>query len=202
MSPVCNVDSGLLEPANKLAVREIAVIALHSVLTLRPADDAQRTALSLITDGLKAICDEVEPSKALELVSTDAAADAIAGITSAPGQDDALDWLRDVLAALADGVPANDAFGWTGKKHRPGGNLTLRNWMIQTEVHEEMRTGTRLSWSRACFKVAARVYLGTGSVELIAKGVNAKELPNMPDDIFPAAELDRLRRAGVLRRVN
>jgi len=169
---------------------------------LRPSDDAQRTALALITDGLKAICDEVEPRKALELVSTDTAADAMAGITSALGQDDALAWLRDVLAALADGVPANDAFGWTGEKHRPSGNLTLRNWIIQTEVHEEMRTDARPSWCAACATVAVRVCLSTKSVERIAKGVNAEALPDMPEDIFPAAGLDRLRRTGVLRRVN
>lgn len=202
MNPVGNVDGGLLETGNKLAVREMTASALHSVLMLHPTENTQRTALSRIADGLKAICNEIEPCKAFKVISTEAVADALAGMTSAQGGDDALDWLRDVLTTLANGVPANDAFGWTGDKHRPGGNLTLRNWIIQTEVHEEMRADAHPSWRVACATIADRVRLSAKSVELIAKGVNAETVPDMPPDIFPAADLDRLRRAGVLRRVN
>lgn len=197
------VDGGLLEAGNKLAVRQIAAIALESLRVLLPTDNAQHAALSQIADGLEAICNEAEPGKAFRGMSSGTAASALAGIaTTARGHDDALDWLRDVLSALAEGAPANDAFGWTGKKHRPGGNLTLRNWLIQTEVHEEMRSDARPSWRAACATVADRVRLSVKSVELIAKGVTAEAVPDMPEDIFPAADLDRLRRAGVLRRLN
>lgn len=214
MSPVGNVDGGLLERGNKLAVKEIAAVALHAVLMLRPTDDVKRAALLCIADGLRAICNAVQPSKAFKAIPSDTVADALAVINSAPGQHDALDWLREVLTALSDGVPANDAFGWKGPRHRANGNLTLRNWIIRTEVHEEMRRDTRPSWRAACASVADQVCLSTKLVEQIAKGVTAEVVPDIPlstpqdtsqdrpRGIYPAADLQRLRRAGILRRVN
>lgn len=185
MTDECFVDGGLLETGNKLAVRQIAGIALKGLQAHRPDAETQRAALLHVATSLAAICNDIEPGKAMKGLPTGAAADAATAIATAAIHDDALGWLHGVLSAMAQGIPANEAFGWTGEKNRPRGNLELRNWLIQCEVHEAMQSNARPSWRMACAEVAGRAHLSTKSVEAIAKGITTDKRPAPPEDLFP-----------------
>lgn len=179
------VDGGLLEAGNKLAVRQIAGIALEGLQALRTDDEAQRAALQHVVAGLEAVCSNIEPAKAMKRLPAGAAAAAAGAIAAAGEHDAAHGWLHAALEALAAGIHANEAFGWTGARNRPKGNLALRNWLIQCEVHAELRSDARPSWRVACAQVAERTQLSPKSVELIAKGITADQHPAPPKDIFP-----------------
>lgn len=185
MTNECFVDGGLLEPGNKLAVRQIAGIALKELQALRPDAEKQRLALVQVANSLEAICSNIEPNKAMRRLPTGAVADAATAIADPAVRNDALGWLHRALEALAEGIPANEAFGWTGAQNRPKGNLELRNWLIRCEVYDAMRSDTKPSWRRACAKVAGQTHLSPKSVELIASGITADHPPAPPEDIFP-----------------
>ena len=200
------VDGSLLEPGNKLAVRQMAEQALQFIAEDRQAANVRDDTLAWLARVRQAIVngeegtmsrdffvdgDLLKPSNKLivrqiveflfrSLTETRQAANL--------QHDDALDWLAGALQAIVDGEQPNQAFGWEqGRSGHPDRNNEFRNWDIKTTVRDRMRDKGE-SNTAACTSVSSELngefLLGSASIKGICRGITKDSKIPFPENPF------------------